>query len=165
VDWIQDFSLWRKFSSILRFEDRIVIWEAAWHMFQQAPLLGNGTRTFGLMFDSTIQRLDLDWTTLPVRSTPWAHNLYLETLAEQGVVGLAVLLFTLGRAHLLGWIAWKCSMSNQKPVVAACLASLVAFEFAALFEVSFVRLWALVAFMTTLGLISTLVGNIRDRHS
>ncbi len=65
---------------------RVIFWKAAWHDFTAHPLLGSGGGTFGRY-----------WLThrpvhIQVRN---AHSLYLETAAELGVVGLAVVLVAL----------------------------------------------------------------------
>jgi hypothetical protein len=62
---------------------RLEEWKVAWHQFQRAPVLGHGAGTF----QDTWARYRPD--TLFVRD---AHSLYLETLDELGVVGLALLL-------------------------------------------------------------------------
>jgi O-antigen ligase/polysaccharide polymerase Wzy-like membrane protein len=65
---------------------RALIWKAAWDEFRTAPLLGTGPGTF-----------ERHWlreraSEIKVRD---AHSLFLETLAELGVVGLALLLTAL----------------------------------------------------------------------
>ena len=50
---------------------RLGYWAITWTMFGERPWLGQGPYTFGLF-----------------HRTPWAHNLYLEILAERGLVGL-----------------------------------------------------------------------------
>ncbi|MGZ4276231.1 MAG: O-antigen ligase family protein [Solirubrobacteraceae bacterium] len=72
--------------------ERIDIWQAAVDTFQAHPVLGVGLDNFPLAY------LDLE---RPARSflgsgfdlPPTAHNLYLNTLAEQGLAGGAALLF------------------------------------------------------------------------
>ncbi|MFL5928557.1 MAG: O-antigen ligase family protein [Gaiellaceae bacterium] len=61
-------------------------WRAAWHAFRHQPLVGSGAGTF-----------DLEWfryrdVAATVRD---AHNLYLGTLSELGLVGLVLLLAVL----------------------------------------------------------------------
>jgi hypothetical protein len=70
-----------------RLGDRAAYWHVAWLDVRAHPLLGSGPGTYAR-----------EW--LAHRPTPTgvlnAHNLYLETLAELGPVGLALLVATLG---------------------------------------------------------------------
>jgi hypothetical protein len=66
---------------------RIDLWHAAWRDVESRPLLGSGAGSFE-------QYWRLHRTTeLEVRD---AHSLYMETLAELGIVGLVLLVLTLG---------------------------------------------------------------------
>ena len=69
-------------------------WRVAWHELAANPLLGSGAGTFA------------DWwlrlRTVP-QSTHEAHSLYLETLAELGPLGLALLLLALGAGLAAAW--------------------------------------------------------------
>ena len=58
-------------------------WEAAWNDFETHPVLGSGSGSFGRYWleHRSIGRFSRD-----------AHSVYLETLAELGIVGLALLL-------------------------------------------------------------------------
>lgn len=66
---------------------RVDIWRVGWRAFTAAPLHGTGAGTFQLEWErerpSPIRRVD-------------GHSLYLETLAELGVVGLGLLAVVLG---------------------------------------------------------------------
>jgi O-antigen ligase len=53
---------------------RTPVWSAAWRLFLDAPVLGHGPHTFGVF-----------------SKIPYVHNLYLEVLAEQGILGFAAL--------------------------------------------------------------------------
>ena len=66
--------------------DRPWYWHVAWQEARDAPLAGRGAGTFHL---SWIEHRPID------ASVQDAHSLYLETLAELGVVGLALLLLAL----------------------------------------------------------------------
>jgi O-antigen ligase len=54
---------------------RLAPWSKAWDLFCASPLIGTGPRTFGQFYPHI----------------PWVHNLFLETLAEQGLLGVAAL--------------------------------------------------------------------------
>ena len=51
---------------------RLEPWSVAWEIFKMHPIFGSGPRTFGVFHPQM----------------PWAHNLYLEILAEQGLPGI-----------------------------------------------------------------------------
>ncbi len=63
-------------------------WHVAWGMFRDEPLLGTGAGSF----EARWLRERPVSISLPARD---AHNLYIETLAELGPIGLALLLATL----------------------------------------------------------------------
>jgi O-Antigen ligase/Tetratricopeptide repeat len=96
-------------------------WRVAWHELVANPLFGSGAGTFA------------DWwlrlRTVP-QSTHEAHSLYLETLAELGPIGLALLLLALG-AGLAA--AWRLRRERLGPALLAalvtyCLAAAVDFH-------------------------------------
>jgi O-antigen ligase/polysaccharide polymerase Wzy-like membrane protein len=70
----------------LRLGDRSAYWHVAWLDVRSHPLLGSGPGTFA--------REWLAHRTVPTGALN-AHNLYLETLAELGPLGLALLVVTL----------------------------------------------------------------------
>jgi len=91
-------------------------WGVVWHELAANPVLGSGAGTF------------VDWwlrlRTVP-QSTHEAHSLYLETLAELGPLGLALLLLALA-AGLAA--AWRLRRERLGP---ALLAVLVIYDLAA----------------------------------
>ncbi|MBI3303818.1 MAG: O-antigen ligase family protein [Deltaproteobacteria bacterium] len=96
LDGLLGFPLVAKFGRI--WDSRIPLWLAAWAMFLDAPVLGHGPHTFVLLYRSYLDGLSLPtWLPVDTRVVSWAHNLYLEVLAERGVVGLTALGFLLAR--------------------------------------------------------------------
>jgi len=91
---------------------RADLWTAAWHDAQAHPLLGSGAGSY-----------EAYW--LAHRTTPLqvknAHSLYLETLAELGVVGLALLVLALG-APLVAAVR-----ARRRPGVAIAAGAYVAY--------------------------------------
>lgn len=73
---------------------RLNVMQAAWHVFLENPWLGVGFGEFESHYQAASARYDL----LMRHEDRSAHNLYLETAAEQGVLGLAVLLGILAAA-------------------------------------------------------------------
>jgi O-antigen ligase len=88
------------------------LWKEAWNQYRDHPLLGSGAGTY-----------EQHW--LQDRPIPHkvrdAHNLYLETLAELGPIGLALLLIALG-APLVAAVA-----ARRHPLVAGALGAYVAY--------------------------------------
>ncbi len=69
-------------------EGRLASWEVALQLFRDHPLLGVGAGNFNVYYQDTALNLGLIFRG-EGRS---AHSLYLEALAEQGLVGLGLLL-------------------------------------------------------------------------
>lgn len=67
-------------------ENRLRYWKVAWADFREHPFLGSGSGTFG-------DYLLAQGSTVPFSRT--AHSLYLQSLAELGPVGLALVLAAL----------------------------------------------------------------------
>ena len=88
-------------------------WSVAWHEFTANVVLGSGAGTF------------VDWwlrlRTVP-QSTREAHSLYLQTLAELGPVGLALVLLAFG-AGLAA--AWRVRRERLGPALFAALLTYV----------------------------------------
>jgi O-antigen ligase len=57
--------------------------------------------------------------------TPWAHNLYLETLLETGLVGLVALLGVLFAFWKTCWRLWKFVPRADRPFAGALLTAFV----------------------------------------
>jgi hypothetical protein len=91
---------------------RADLWTAAWHDAQAHPILGSGAGSY-----------EAYW--LAHRTTPLkvkdAHSLYLETLAELGVVGLVLLVVALG-APLVAAVR-----ARKRPGVAIAAGAYVAY--------------------------------------
>jgi O-antigen ligase len=68
---------------------RSEIWQEAWSIFTENPVVGTGFRTFGKL---------TGWDT---------HNQYLKTLSEQGIIGLLIYLLLYQRALKSGWQLYK----------------------------------------------------------
>ncbi|HXV58919.1 MAG TPA: O-antigen ligase family protein [Gaiellaceae bacterium] len=82
---------------------RLDFWSAAWSMFQSSPVVGVGLNNFDVAYVELERtgRSFLPGTGLAPPES--AHNLYLNTLAEQGLLGvaaLALLILAAGRMVL-----------------------------------------------------------------
>jgi O-antigen ligase len=87
-------------------------WRVAWHEVEDHPLLGGGAGSYQRFW---LRHRSQD---LPVRD---AHSLYLETLAELGPLGLALLLCALGTPLV------AVGAARRNPLAAAALGGYVAF--------------------------------------
>lgn len=72
--------------------DRLLAYEYAELMFQQSPLIGHGTSSFATTIESG--KPQLNWTV----ETAHPHNMFLQVGAEQGLMGLTVLVLLIGAA-------------------------------------------------------------------
>ncbi len=119
---------------------RLGLWISAWAMAIHAPLLGHGAQSFGPEHGAYLP----SWSPrFPERRVPWAHNLFLEIFAEQGIVGVAALL------GLLGW--WVPGLVRRRGGGIFALACLAGFGVAGVLELSFIRRWVPVVMFGVLG--------------
>ena len=147
---------WPLIDKFVRFsqnlDPRLTLWLAAWAIFLDHPLLGYGPHTFGVVYGSYVQQLWFpEWLATDPRHTPWAHNLYLETLAEQGIFGILALGFLLYQALRTSWKVVQSTASTLRVFALAIFAGWICFSVASLFELTFKRLWVWVGFATLLG--------------
>jgi putative inorganic carbon (hco3(-)) transporter len=130
-------------SAIRRYEENV----AAWHVFMDHPILGVGPGHFAAFYSNPYSnRIGLIQQTKGYRG----HNLYLETLAETGLIGLLSLLAivfvvmrALWREHEL--LAQRCPELDYMAI--GFLLSLAAYAVSAVFaHLSYQRyFWLLVA--------------------
>ena len=130
--------------SALASDGRIGVWLVSWHLFESAPLTGVGPFLFGDYYLPLIAQVELPAGYRPETSVvQWVHNLYLEALAERGVIGLAgfaVLVFaSLTRvARSLG----EAPSGGRAQLQAGALASAwTAFLVMGLFDLTFLKDW------------------------
>lgn len=95
-------------------EPRVSYYAVAWHEYGAHPLLGSGAGTFGRYWAAS--GLQAKWG-----GALDAHSLYLETLAELGPLGLALL------AAFLLYPLWRAATRRQLPRVPAAAGATVAF--------------------------------------
>jgi O-antigen ligase/Flp pilus assembly protein TadD len=127
--------LWERASSTLDDTDpsrsmRILLWKNTFDMIGAHPLLGVGPGNyefslpdFRSMFE---QRLWKELTGRLVVGAYYAHNEYLEFLAETGVIGFLAMVVLFGTIMWHGWryLSGRCEEStdpNVRVIVAGCL--------------------------------------------
>ncbi|GAB6067135.1 hypothetical protein JCM13664_04530 [Methylothermus subterraneus] len=129
---------------------RLPLWLAAWRMFLASPWIGHGIGSFALRSPYDLDPASLPaWIAFDPRGIPWAHNLYLEMLAELGVLGLSALLFLM--AFPLGKQPKHPPTSQIERFARAAGTALFAFALSAFFELSLWRQWVGLAFFLTIG--------------
>lgn len=92
----------KNYAHLVRYD----LWNVAWHMFLDHPLVGVGPGQYRSFFPSYHPEL------LDGQYWGSAHNLFLHHLAERGLLGLAALLAVFGA---LLWRAWRraCRDANS----------------------------------------------------
>lgn len=138
-------------------EGRIGIWLAAWEMFKDAPITGQGPHVFGLLYLDYLQVADLPSDYHPeVAYIPWAHNIYLEMLAEQGSIGLASLLLILGVAFRSLRQSFNACARNAeiRAYLAGLAGSLVSIIAMGCFDLTFLKDWFCLLFWIIIAMIA-----------
>ena len=88
--------------------------------------------------------------------TPWAHNLYLELLAEQGALGLVTFLGLVAAGVAAVVRILRTRHADVRLLGAGAAAALIAFLTAAEIELRLVRAWVTIILFTLLGLVATI---------
>lgn len=149
VGLIIDFLLgWPLAHKIFMFP-RFYVWHTAWVMFLDRPWLGQGPGMFKDLYFPFLQKAGYVLADLGDRRTmPWAHNLYLEQLAERGLPGLLALLSLLGVSLLRAITAVQRSvLSESRSLFVGVTSSLLCLMVAGIAEASLSRLWVVVMLM------------------
>jgi O-antigen ligase len=141
--WTGDSSRLWEAESMRIWYGRLPVWVTAWAMFLEAPVLGHGAHTF-------VYRA-ADATTMT-----WPHNLYLEFLAERGIIGLAALGYLLVCGISAAWHTQRLALSEVRILGAGAFAGFVSFCFAAFLELSLLRQWVVITLFALLGVIAQL---------
>ena len=88
----------------LSIANRDSIWAASWAMFITRPLRGVGLGQYKWNYvDATKEMMRL-WPSLEPKYTHWAHNEFLQWMAEGGAVGAALMFFL--------WLWWGASLAR-----------------------------------------------------
>lgn len=101
---------------------RLAEMAAAAILFAEHPLSGIG---FG-MFEGRYQDISANYDMMLRGEDRSAHSLYLETAAEQGVAGLAALLFLLGASLRSVQLAYRQAIRTNDPMLVNALRALTA---------------------------------------
>jgi hypothetical protein len=105
---------------------RVPYWEAALHEFSAHPLVGGGSGSYEVWWAQ--HRGEKGGF---VRDS---HSLYLEALAELGIVGLVLILFFIGWVLYVGVRTYRFAARSRRSQLAAAMAGVVAFCFGAAYD-------------------------------
>jgi hypothetical protein len=97
-------------------------WGAALDEFETRPVLGRGAGSYETWW---AQHASISYV------TRYAHSVYLQTLGELGLVGLALLLGAFGVGAVTAAKRLRAARGADRPVVAAVFAVFIGFAFAA----------------------------------
>jgi O-antigen ligase len=164
VDGFRGFPLVQKLGQSLQWNPRVALWLSALAMARDAPLFGHGPHSFGVTYLSYLTALRLPpWLPVDARVAPWAHSLFLESLAEQGACGLAALVLLLGSSGVLAIRA--AARADREPRILACgaAAALAGFTVTATSELTLLRHWVVAVLLTLAGSAAYVARRATDR--
>lgn len=119
-----------RFKAITKASDRTDFIKAGFQLGALSPILGRGSESFALAYEREYSESDGAYykqIDLPLHGT--AHNLYAQTFAGKGILGLALLITMLLSGILRGSrfvLGRQTSHHDQKIVALACACSLLA---------------------------------------
>ena len=128
---------------------RTYVWHTAWVMFLDQPLTGQGPGLFKDLYFTFLGKAGYVIQELSDRRTmPWAHNLYLEQLAERGVFGFFALLGLLGAAMYRAAKFWRHAGSDlTRSLASGVLAALIVLAISGIAEATLSRLWVAISLL------------------
>jgi O-antigen ligase len=100
---------------------RFTVWKYAIDLFEQHPIFGRGLGTFAVGDSTEIASQPKDLQSALYSST-YAHNIYLDFLAETGLVGLLGYLLLIWATVYYAWQLWRQAQRDWQLVAIAVLA-------------------------------------------
>jgi len=127
--------------------DRLVMWQAAWRMIQERPLVGHGVNTFMANY--------LHYWVGGEKQPRYAHNCYLQMWAEVGLIGCAAFLWVLIESFRVWIRGWKYTGSKTELFLrVGVVGSLLTFVLHAAIDTDFYSLRQAALFWVLAGLIT-----------
>ena len=147
-------------------DERIGLWLAAMAMFLEHPFTGIGAGVFGIAYPDVVSMIQLpDGYEAGSGFIPWAHNMYLELLAEYGLPGF--LAYAIITAWLLGKLVAQIVLGqgrgrgddpdDPRHWAVALLISWLAILTMAMLDLSFHRHWVVYIYWLMVGLSFSIV--------
>jgi O-antigen ligase len=162
-DALLGFPLASKFTHVV--DTRVSLWMIAWEMFLDAPWLGQGPHSYRSLYTVYMEAIAFpEWVRMDPWGTevPWAHNLYLELLAERGILGFASFAALVGTALFLGIKARAQGSPEEFRLACGAIGALFGLLVSGLFEASMLRIWAVVLLFVLAGVIGRLAALTGD---
>lgn len=107
---------------------RTLFWSIAWHDFLRDPLTGSGPQTYAYLFMDAVP-------TIRVWLAAHAHNLYIDTLAQQGLIGGLALLWIIVTGVWVMARAVRRAQPTARPLLIGACAALLGVLCHSLFDV------------------------------
>ena len=145
---------------------RTYVWHAAWTMFTDSPLTGQGPGLFKDIYFTFLAKAGYVLGDLSDRrGMLWAHSLYLEQLAERGILGFIALLSVLGVSiYKVGCLLRGTVSESMRSMLAGVFSALVVFAIAGVAETTLSRIWVTV-FLLVLSALSVASVRLSQRNS
>jgi O-antigen ligase len=142
LDLVLDLNILYHMLTLSRKNTRLSIWGSGLIAADSHPIIGLGPGQFDRAYLlGTASTTFPDWIMVDSRGMPWAHNLYLESLIERGVLGLVTLLLLLWVIFSSLYRKMKKSSGENRLKYAAIVLAFIAFLFAGIFELTLQRSW------------------------
>ena len=158
TDGLRGFPLLNKFMEYGLFcNTRLPLWAAAAQLWYEQPLLGYGADSFSALYRQRLEAMVLPaCSMIDPRHTPWPHNLLLEMLSSQGLLGTIPFVLTLAWGVRCSCKVARRGNAGNQWLAAGLLGAFAAFGFAALVELTFARYWVVMMVGTLIGLAGAL---------
>ena len=149
--------------TVLRFQDpyaqeRQLHWRTVQDLFREAPVLGNGYGSFRV---TSLERMASEWYLQAAGRRQgmlvpgYAHNEYLQVLADTGVIGGALFFVMLGLGcGLAGWVSLRAEQAIWRRLGLGITVAFIAFLFQNFFGVTFRQTGAVTLFWLWVGLLA-----------
>ncbi|MBG83839.1 MAG: hypothetical protein CMJ40_04745 [Phycisphaerae bacterium] len=153
-------------------DGRIGLWLAAMAMFLEHPFTGIGAGTFGFAYPDVVSMVRLpEGYQAESGFIPWAHNMYLELLAEYGLPGF--LAYAIVTTWLMGKLLAQAVFGERRASgdrtddlrnwAIALLISWSAILVMAMFDLTFYKHWVVYLYWMLVGLGFSIVARVQGR--
>ncbi len=156
------FPLASKFTHVV--DTRISLWIIAWEMFLDAPWMGHGPHTYRTLYTAYFEAIAFPAWVRPDpwgTEVPWAHNLYLELLAERGIIGFFSFLGIVGMGTFYALRVRQEGSRELSILASGTIGVLAGLGLSGVFEASLLRIWLVVLLLAVLGIIGQLAALLR----
>jgi len=153
---------WREKGGEESVSRRLTAWQTATRLFFRHPAIGIGAGNFEVVSPSIWQEMEVERFVKFHKMSYEVHNEYIETAAEQGVIGLVVLVCLLTSAVIEAFgIATSAPSGKQRSYGYAMLAAVVAQSVDACFNFGLQMPASALLFWVVLGMITCNVTSMR----